>query len=99
MALDFDQLRDSYRFLKKMYNDINNENIENYSNQLYRIESHLTILKKFINSSEETEFKDDSITLYNNYKVLLKKFYYYIQHKEDEVLRNAVDACNRVVFK
>lgn len=79
MALDYYQILDSYRFLKKIYNDVNNENIENYSNQLYRIESNLKILKKFINSSGETEFKDDSVILYNNCENLYYKILFYTE--------------------
>lgn len=99
MALDRYQIIDAYDYLENIYNDINIGGIEQYINQVVRIESNLKILKKFINSTYEMAFKDDPVKLYNNYMGLLKKLYYYIQHKEDAVLRNVVDSCDVVVFE
>lgn len=99
MALDYYKIIDAYDYLQKIYNDITDTNIEQYSNQLYRIENNLKIIKRFISSSLDFMFKDDAVKLYNNYMGLLKKLYYYIQHKEDAVLRNVVDSCDVVVFK
>lgn len=99
MALDYYKIIDAYDYLQKIYNDITDTNIEQYSNQLYRIENNLKIIKRFISSSLDFMFKDDAVKLYNNYLELLKKLYYYIQHKEDAVLRNVVDSCDVVVFK
>lgn len=99
MALDRYQIIDAYDYLENIYNDINIGGIEQYINQIVRIESNLRIIRRFIDSTYETEFKDDAVKLYNNYMGLLKKLYYYIQHKEDAVLRNVVDSCDVVVFK
>lgn len=99
MALDHYEIIDAYRYLKKICNTVNNSNIENYLDQSYRIDSNLRVLKKFINSTYETSFKDDSIILCKNIEILQQKLWYYIRHKEDEVLRNVKDACNVVVFE
>ena len=74
MTLDRYQVIDAYKFLKKIYNDINNEDdkmkrhvkIAEYSNQLYRIDANLKLLKKFLNSTYEMAFKDDPAKLYND---------------------------------
>lgn len=107
MALDRYQILGAYEYLEEVYNDIMNEDnprkqhckIEDYSSQLFRIESNMKIIKQFINSTYETEFKDAAAKLYNNYTGLLMKLYYCIRHKEDKVLRDVVDSCDVVVFK
>ena len=77
MALDHYEIIDAYRYLKKIYSEITDQNIENYSDQLYRISANLKVMKKFINSSYETSFKDDAAKLYNKCEILYYKILFY----------------------
>lgn len=85
MALDRYQILGAYEYLEAIYNDIVNETnprkqhfkIEDYSSQLFRIESNMKIIKKFINSTYETEFKDDAVKLYNECEILYYKILFF----------------------
>lgn len=79
MALDYYKIIDAYDYLQKIYNDITDTNIEQYSNQLYRIENNLKIIKRFISSSLDAIFKDDAVKLYNDCEILYYKILYYAE--------------------
>lgn len=77
MAIDHYEILDAYDYLEGLYNSIDDKNIEYYSTKLYRIESNMKVLKRFINSSYETSFKDDAVILYNNCENLYYKILFY----------------------
>ena len=73
MSIDRSVYIKAYRNLKSLYDTLNNDNVDQYSNMLYRVANDLKIVKTYLSSNYNSAIFND----YNKFEAMYYKILYF----------------------